>query len=332
MIMAKQVKVQTVSELVINQMNAATYFEEKEAGRLKDSEVYVVEPEKQGASVDVFYQWLKERNYDLTNFQGLEGAFPLKDFPEIKAANLAGGDTKIAGTGAPNTIVEYDGKRAQVGSDGYFLLNGISPLVDGDLIQITCYDYAGRKKIFSIAVGKIEFAVPEGTTEITGSIVQQYNLNRPGKLVFPSSVKTVQNSAFRDCSLMTDVSFLGCTNLGEYAFYKCSSLINLSLPVCTTIRNATFRECTSLANVSMPSCVNVEEYGFYICSSLTSVSLPACTNVGGDAFGFCYKLQTVILSDKWTPSTSPKIPTSATVYNPDKTKKVDWSTMSWVNV
>lgn len=47
MIMAKQVKVQAVSELVINQMNAATYFEEKAAGRLKDSEVYVVEPEKQ---------------------------------------------------------------------------------------------------------------------------------------------------------------------------------------------------------------------------------------------------------------------------------------------
>lgn len=266
MIMAKQVKVQAVSELVINQMNAATYFEEKAAGRLKDSEVYVVEPEKQGASVESFYQWLKERNYDLTNFQGLEGVFPLKAFPEIKAANLAGGDTKIDGTGAPNTIVEYDGKRTQVGNDGHFMLEGISPLVDGDLIQITCYDYAGRKKTFSVAVGKIEYAVPEGTTEITSYIVRQYNLNRAGRLVFPPSVKSVDYSAF------------------------------------------------------------------YKCASITSLFIPACTSVGSAAFYGCNNLQTVILSDGWTPSSNALIPTTATVYNPDKTKKVDWNTMSWVNV
>ena len=116
------------------------------------------------------------------------------------------------------------------------------------------------------AIEQIEYAVPDGTKEITQRIVGRYKLNRAGKLIFPPSVKSV----------------------GNYAFYQCASL--------------------------------------------TSVSLPACTSVGSGAFNFCNKLQTLILSDKWTPTKDASIPTTATVYNQDKTKKVDWNTMSWVNV
>lgn len=263
-----------------------------------------------GGSVEDFYQWLKERNYDLTDFEGLEGVFPIKDFPEIKASNLSGGDTIIVGTGAPNTIVEYDGKRVQVGSDGHFVIDGITPLVDGDLIEITCYDYAGRKKAFSIAVGKIEYAVPEGTTEINASIVKKYNLNRPGKLVFPPSVKSIDSFAFQNCSAITSVLFPACTIIGGNAFFRCTALKSLSFPVCTSIGNLMFSDLTALTNVSLPS----------------------CTKVGNYAFSNCNKIQTVVLSDEWAPHSKAGIPTTATVYNQDKTKKVDWKTMSWVNV
>lgn len=311
-------------------------------------------PKSGGGEVDKFYQWLKERNYDLTNFQGLESVFPVKDFPEIKADNLAGGDTKIAGTGAPNAIVEYDGKQAQVGNDGHFVLEGITPLVDGDLIQITCYDYAGRKKTFSIAVGKIEYAVPEGTTEITSDIVKQYNLNRAGRLIFPSSVKTVKAFAFSNCTNLTSVSLPGCISLGNYAFNSCSSLKSVSLPSCTNAGNGAFKTCKSLDKISLPACEVAGNDVFNHCSSLKSASLPLCTSIGGSAFEECVllenvdlsacisigkyafwrcgKLQTVILSERWIPSKDSNIPTTATVYNPDKTKKVDWDTMKWGNV
>ena len=263
-----------------------------------------------GGNSDAFYQWLKERNYDLTNFQGLEGVFPVKDFPEIKAANLAGGDTKIAGTGAPNTIVEYDGKQAQISSDGYFVLEGITPLPDGDLIEIICYDYAGRKKIFSVAVGKINYAVPEGTTEITNDIVKQYNLNRAGKLIFPPSVKSVGAGAFNDCTNLTSVLFPACTSVGAGAF----------------------NDCTNLTSVLFPACTSVGAGAFGGCTNLTSVSFPACTRVGDYAFSEDNELKTIILAETWVPSYNPNIPTTATVYNQDKTKKVDWNTMKWVNV
>lgn len=265
---------------------------------------------KGGASVEDFYQWLKERNYDLTNFQGLEGVFPVKDFPELKAANLAGGDTKIAGTGAPNTIVEYDGKQAQIGSDGHFILEGITPLPDGDFIQIIYYDYAGRKKKIDIAIGTIEYAVPEGTTEVTSATVSKYNLQQAVRLIFPPSVKRV----------------------GYYAFKNCSPLTSILLPACTDVEGNAFVGCYSLTSASLPACTSVAENTFYGCKALTNVLLPACTSVKYDAFRYCNKLQTVILSDGWTPTTSPAIPKTATVYNPDKTKKVDWNTMKWVNV
>lgn len=329
-----------------------------------------------GEGADAFFKWLKERNYDLTNFQGLDGTFPVKDFPEIKAANLAGGDTKIAGTGAPNTIVEYDGKQAQTGNDGYFVLEGITPLVDGDLIQITCYDYAGRKKTFSIAVGKIEYAVPEGTTEITSSIVKQYNLNRAGRLIFPPSVKSVKAFAFNHCTNLTSVSFPGCINVENYAFSGCSSLTSISFPSCIKTDECSFQRCTLLKKIHLPLCEGVGENAFGFCSSLTnvsfplckslgqsafyenkvltSVSLPECTSVGDSAFRICESLtsvslpscasfdaslifygspnvKTVVLSEKWIPNRN-NISTKTTVYNQDQTKKVDWDTMSWVNV
>ena len=287
---------------------------------------------KGGASVEAFYQWLKERNYDLTNFQGLEGVFPVKDFPELKTANLTGGDTKITGTGAPNTIVEYDGKRAQVGSDGRFVLGGITPLAGGDFIQITCYDYADRKKTFLFTVGKMEYAVPEGTTVITKETVKRYNLNRAGKLVFPTSVKNIDSFVFLNCTALTSVSFPACTSVKEYAFNGCASLTRALFPACTSVDAGVFYKCTALTSVSFPACTSVERYAFNGCASLTSVSFPACTSVGASAFGGCYKLQTVILSDKWAPSKDPEIPTTATVYNANKTKKVNWNTMRWVNV
>lgn len=353
--------------------------------------------ESGGAGVDAFYKWLKERNYDLTNFRGLEDVFPVKDFPEIKVVNLAGGDTQIAGTGAPYATVEYEGKQVQIGGDCHFVLDGITPLVDGDFVQIICYDYAGRKKTFLFTVGNVEYAVPEGTTEITEDTVEQYNLNRAGRLIFPPSVKSVENYAFSNCSLLTSVSMPLCTSVGgasfggcssltnvslpsctsvgisafeeckkltsvslpsctqvaDDAFHGCSSLTNVSFPACTQVSDNVFRDCSSLTNATLPACTSVGRFAFGGCASLASISLPACTQVGQGAFVMCEKLasvnlpvctsigemafqmsspQNVIFSDKWKPFLRIGLPHGTNIYNPDKTKKVDWNTMSWVNV
>lgn len=287
---------------------------------------------KGGGSGDIeaFYQWLKERNYDLTNFQGLEGVFPVQTLTSFKVNEASVKDTQLSGTSAPHITVAYGGQQAKADGAGEWKLSGLSPLPSGE-ITIEWLDYAGRSNTVNVPV----YCVPNGTESITSEIVSQYQLNSKSKLNFPTSVKTVENGAFDSCDSLTSISLPACTTVAGAAFYNCSNLTSVSLPVCTSIGNSTFNNCSNLTSLSLPACTTVGRLAFSDCSNLTSLSLPACTSISsrrGDTFKNCTKLQTVILSDGWTPSKGPGIPTTATVYNQDKTKKVDWNTLSWVNV
>ena len=244
--------------------------------------------QKGGAGVDAFYQWLKERNYDMDNFRGLESIFPVKEFAELKITQPMWKNTQISGTGAPNAIVEYDGKQVRIGDDGYFVIDGLEPLPNNTEFEFIYYDYAGRVQFRYARIGKVQYAVPDRTIEINSDDVSEYDLNRPGLLSFPYTVQKVTDGAFDGCDQITEVKIPRCIEIGMSAFTNCTSLV--------------------------------------------SISLPECTTVGEFAFFGCDKLQTVILSDKWKPTSDADIPKTATVYNRYKTKKIDWNTMKWVNV
>lgn len=281
--------------------------------------------------VDAFYQWLKERNYDMDNFRGLETIFPVVTLQSITVDKAERGDTILRGSAPPNVTLMYGGKTTMSDDGGRWEIAGLGELKSG-VITIDWIDYAGRKKSTNVNLVVASYCVPEGTEVITADLVKQYNLNRSEKLDFPPSVKSVDTSAFQSCSFLTSVSFPACTRVNKYAFNRCSSLTNISLPACTSVEDSAFNGCSSLTSLSLPACTIVGDSAFNGCSALTSISLPACTAIKSYAFYGCNKIRTVILSDRWTPSYNTQIPTTATVYNPDKTKKVDWNTMSWVNV
>lgn len=329
--MAKQVKVQAVSELVINQMNAATYFEEKAAGRLKDSEVYVVEPEKQGASAEAFYQWLKERNYDLTNFRGLETIFPVVKLSPIKVDVIEEDATEMTGTASPNVKIIFKGKTAISDSDGRWRLSAV-PDPNATEVTIQWVDYAGRTHTEKVFTFFKQYCVPNGIQIITQSIAEKYKLNKPENLEFPRSVTQIEEKAFYNYTQITGASAPSCEYVGTKAFCSCSKLKSVSLPACIDIGGDAFFQCYRLTDVSFPACTRLGSSAFYDCSALTSVSLPQCTNIGAGAFYGCTRLKTVILSENWTPNDNVYIPNTATVYNSDKTKKVDWYYKKWVNV
>lgn len=284
---------------------------------------------KGGASVESFYQWLKERNYDMDNFRGLEGVFPVQTLAPIVVDKAERGDTILRGSAPPNITLIYGGKTTVSDDDGRWEIAGLGELKSG-VIVIDWIDYAGRKKSTNVNLVVASYCVPEGTEVITTDLVKQYNLNRAEKLEFPPSVKSVDAGAFRDCTNVTEINIPNCVTLGGASFNGCSSLTGLSLPACTSVGNSTFNRCSALTSVSLPACTIVGDSAFNGCSSLTSILLPACTSVKSYAFYGCNKIRTVILSDRWTPSYNTQIPKTATVYNPDKTKKVDWNTMSWV--
>lgn len=238
---------------------------------------------KGGASVESFYQWLKERNYNMNNFRGLETIFPVITLQAVDVETIEEGDTELVGTAPPNVKIMYGGKTTVSDNDGNWILTGLASLKQGE-ITIQWIDYAGRTN--SAKVELTVCCVPKGTEAITKEVVAQYNLNRSGLLKFPKSVKIIKDSAFSQCSRLSEVSF--------------------------------------------PACTTVEEAAFYHCSSLTSISMPQCTSIGTGSFSGCGSLETIILSEKWKPTDNAVITRKATVYNQDKTKKVNWNTMSWV--
>lgn len=286
---------------------------------------------KGGASVEAFYQWLKERNYNMDNFRGLESIFPVVTLQSITVDKIDDGDTVLKGSAPPNITLMYGGKTTTSDNGGRWEITGLGGLKQG-VITIDWIDYAGRKKSTNVNLVAVTYCVPEDTGVVTRYLVEVHNLNRAEKLWFPPSVKKVATGAFRDCANVTEIIISNCEELESSAFNGCSSLTRISLPKCTSVGGSAFNRCSSLTNLLLPSCTNVGDSSFNGCSALTNISLPACASIESYAFYGCNKLRTVILSDRWTPSESAQINKMATVYNQDKTKKVNWNTMSWVRV
>ena len=109
----------------------------------------------------------------------------------------------------------------------------------------------------------------------------------------PSSVTTIGDEAFGDCSALTSVSMPTATTIGNWAFASCDALTSVEMPSVTTIGGYAFYECSSLTSISMPSVTTIGDYAFYYCSALTSVSMPSVTTIGDGAFEYCSALTSV---------------------------------------
>ena len=108
-----------------------------------------------------------------------------------------------------------------------------------------------------------------------------------------SSVTSIGQYAFRDCSNLTKLSFPNATSISTYAFSYCSSLTSVSFPEATSIGSSAFRSCSGLTSVSFPKAISIGQSAFRSCSGLTSVSIPKATSIGDWAFKSCSSLISV---------------------------------------
>ena len=155
--------------------------------------------------------------------------------------------------------------------------------------------------------------------------------------VIPSSVTSIGDRAFMDCSGLTSISIpSSVTSIGNSAFYGCSGLTSISIPSSViSIGSSAFIWCSGLTTITVdadnsvydsrnncnaiiktatnelisgckntviPSTVtSIGGNAFYGCSGLTSISIPSSvTSIGNFAFYGCSSLTIISIPSSVT--------------------------------
>ncbi len=158
----------------------------------------------------------------------------------------------------------------------------------------------------------------------------QCPISRSGNYTIPSSVTTIEFSAFESCSKLTGITMPSSViSIGHSAFSKCNGITSITIPYSvTSIQDLAFISCSALINVeksnpnyssidgvlfdkeqtvlihcptsknetyTIPSSVtSIRSHAFYECIGLTSVAIPSTvTLIEVAAFAYCRGLTTI---------------------------------------
>ena len=198
--------------------------------------------------------------------------------------------------------------------------------------------FAGSSGLISVNVAT-ENSVYDSREECNAIIETASNILVAGcpNTVIPSSVTSIGESAFEDCSGLTSINIPeSVTSIGEYAFSHCTGLASVTIPSSVTgIGYCAFAGCVSLTsiivatensvydsreecnaiietasntlvagcpNTVIPSSVTSIGYcAFSGCSGLTSITIPeGVTSIGNYAFSSCSGITSITIPSSVT--------------------------------
>ena len=121
-------------------------------------------------------------------------------------------------------------------------------------------------------------AIDNNATSSSNSIFRNSGIT---SINLPSTLLSIGNYAFYECSGLTSVDLNGCTNLtsiGYYAFNGCDGLTSVDLSGCTSL-------------------TSIGSFAFSDCSGLTgTVTIPASvTSIGSNPFSGCSNLEGIVV-------------------------------------
>lgn len=136
--------------------------------------------------------------------------------------------------------------------------------------------------------------VPEGVISIASNAFSGFAQLK--SVIFPSSLKVLEDGAFEQCVGLESVSFPSAMErIGSYAFAYCYKLLSVKIPSSIkTIEPGTFMSCDTLISIDIPSGVEIiGDNAFTRCRSLKSIRIPSTVKeIGSDAFNGCVGMHT----------------------------------------
>ena len=128
-----------------------------------------------------------------------------------------------------------------------------------------------------------------------------YSYNKLEYVVTTSSLKSIEQYAFYNCSSLISITFDEQSNLetiGNYAFSYCSNLKTIKLtPSLTEISSHLFEGCTELKSITIISNIyEIQDYAFFNCYNLDCFLYYGTVQpkVNSSSFLGCKKLNAVI--------------------------------------
>ncbi len=195
--------------------------------------------------------------------------------------------------------------RNSVSSTGVGVLGQANEAAEGEFAATATYIKDGstikdslpdKTSLFYLADANAEgtINVPEGVTAI-GGYAFAYNENID-KIVLPSSVKTLNDRAFRDTSAKEVVLNEGLTNISYQAFRNATNVESVVIPsTVTSIAKEAFQN-SGVKTLVVPANVTTLEYGcMRDMKMLESVVIEGNVTIPVYAFRACTNLKTVII-------------------------------------
>lgn len=187
----------------------------------------------------------------------------------------ANADCFVGIIGFTTAYVENTYKVGRITYRQWIPINGI---VNGS--EIGFYGTLGKPCLSGSYGGTVDLRDIRSNSDGTGT---QYAMTEAGnyafdgirdELLLPSTIKTVGEWAFKNCTGLKVFDFSMLTSLEDAAFYGCTSLKTVNFgDQLTAIGNGTFNGCTSLETVYWgPSIKNVEHGAFSGCTGLKTVN------------------------------------------------------------
>ena len=290
------------------------------------------------------------------------------DEPDVFGANIVSNIwNKTTGKG----IITFDGEVRKIGHSAFSYCNLSSITIPNRVTSIETSAFQGCNNLTSItipdsvtSVGTSVFAFCDRLKSFYGKFASEDNrcLIANGSLkafapaelseyIIPSNVTHIDNSAFRGCDKLTNVTIPNSvTGIGEGSFNNCNNLAafygkfvsedNRCLIVSGSLKAfapAGLTEYEISKNIT-----SIVRCAFYGCSNLTSITIAnTVTRIGNLAFAMCNRLKTVYCEATTPPTggeymfshyyTNDHSPIGCTIYVPAEAVNAYKSAGYWSN-